>query len=215
MEGVSKERYKALKKVLLIGDSIRLDYGPYVEEYISPEIQLFGKPGIESAYRDLDTPAGGNGGDSGMVFEYVNSLSKSRKLNFDYFVFNCGLHDIKRDKVTKKLQIGETEYERNLKYIFDIMKVNSVKAFFINTTPADIARYPADFSFVRYNEDVIRYNEIAESVMKKEKVGILDLYSFTLSLGLTGDDLFRDHTHFQEYVIKMQAAYVAGAISAI
>ena len=36
---------------------------------------------------------------------------------------------------------------------------------------------------------------------------------FTVATRLTGDELFRDHTHFTPEVIKLHAAFIAGALS--
>ena len=56
-----------MKKVLLIGDSISLDYGPEVRRAVRSDIEIFSKPGTEEAYKNLDLPIGGNGGDSARV----------------------------------------------------------------------------------------------------------------------------------------------------
>lgn len=201
-----------MKNVLLVGDSIRLDYGPYLEKYVGTGIRIQSKEGIREAYENLDVPMGSNGGDSGMVWDFVSGLAENGALCFDCFIFNCGLHDVKHDRKTGKIQIEEGDYEKNLRKILQLMETHRIPTVFINTTPADIRRYPADFSFVRYAEDVIRYNEIADRVMADKGARVIDLYGFTVSLESDGDRLFRDHTHFQEHVIKMQAAYLAGAI---
>ena len=49
--------------------------------------------------------------------------------------------------------------------------------------------------------------------MTENGVGVIDLYGFTQALGLKGDDLFRDHTHFRQNVSQLQAAYISGILN--
>lgn len=202
-------------KVLLIGDSISLDYGRYLRDFVRHDIEIYGKPGVEEAYQDLDQPIGGNGGDSNRVLAYIKELYEAEQLSFDYFVFNCGLHDIKRNGHGVELQVTKERYISNLEYIIAIMKAKCIKTIFINTTPADESRYSNIHEFIRYNDDVVAYNKLAQNIMRTNGITIINLYAFTESLGAEGDDLFRDHTHFLDNIIRLQAAYIAGALNSI
>ena len=73
--------------ILLIGDSIRLDYDIDLKSLLPNNIVIHGKPGKEEAYENLDIPRGGNGGDSGMVLAYLRELDSQGKLDFDYFIY--------------------------------------------------------------------------------------------------------------------------------
>lgn len=200
-------------RVLLVGDSISLDYGNYLRDYIRKDIQLYGKEGVEEAYQNLDLPIGGNGGDSSCVLSYIEELEAEDKLNFSYFVFNCGLHDIKRNQHKEPLQIPAEQYTANLERIVAIMEEHNISVIFINTTPADETRYQGIPEFIRYASDVLRYNELADEVMKRHNIPVIDLFGFTDSLAEKGDALFRDHTHFCPDIIRLQAAYLAGALN--
>ena len=201
--------------ILLIGDSIRLDYDMDLKSFLADDFVIHGKPGREEAYKNLDIPTGGNGGDSGMVLEYLQELDSKGKLNFDYFIFNCGLHDVKYYRKEKQIQVPEEKYAENLQNILKLVKSKNIRVAFINTTPADINRYSDKANIVRYSEDVIRYNAIAEEIMHEQKVPVIDLNAFTIGLRLEGDALFRDHTHFQTEVIKKQAAFLAEEIKVL
>ena len=201
--------------VFLLGDSINLDYGQYVPSFLKPGIHTYGKPGAEEAYQNLDIPIGGNGGDSRMVLEYLQQETNSRVLDCDCFIFNCGLHDLKRSTKTYLLQVPPEEYEANLQAIVDRMRSRGAKVVFINTTPTDQTRYGAIKSFYRLTADVPEYNRIAHGVMARNQVPVIDLYGFTQALGLSGDELFRDHTHFTPAVIKLHSAFIAGFINAL
>ena len=202
-----------MKKVLLVGDSISLDYSPRMRAFLRPDVAVYSRPGTEEAYKNLDLPIGGNGGDSRRVLAYVRELADNGTLDCSYFFFNCGLHDIKRERPDEALQVGEEEYRKNLHAILDVMDAHSIKTVFITTTEADGTRYKATMPFTRRAEDVLRFNEIACEVMAERGTDVLDLYTFTHALGLSGNDLFRDHTHFLPNVIELHAAHIAGAIN--
>ncbi len=201
--------------ILLIGDSIRLDYDSDLKLFLPDDIVIHGKPGREEAYKNLDIPMGGNGGDSSMVLDYIRELDSQGKLNFDYFIFNCGQHDIKRYKPDNRIQIQPEEYAANLYEILKLMKSRNIKTIFINTTPADRSRYSEGCTIVRYNDDVIQYNAIAQQIMHEQGIPVIDLNAFVLSLGLEGDALLRDHAHYQPEIIKKQAAFLAEAICGV
>jgi len=203
-----------MTKVLLIGDSISLDYGTYLPNFLDEGIHVYDKPGRDEAYKDLDTPLGGNGGDSSMVLSYLRELQEQKKLNCDLFVFNCGLHDIKRSRETDDIQVPIDEYIKNLHSILDIMQAHHIPTVYINSTPSATERYGRIRSFYRLTEDMPVYNRAAQQVMVERKIPVIDLFAFTCALGLTGDDLFRDHTHFLPEVIQLHAAHIAGYINA-
>jgi lysophospholipase L1-like esterase len=203
-----------MKKVLLIGDSISLDYGPQLRSLLREDIAVFSREGAEEAYKNLDLPIGGNGGDSRRVLDYVTKLDADGKLDADYFFFNCGLHDIKRERPEEHLQIDECTYRANLQAIVDLMKKRGICTVFITTTQADGTRYKPTMPFTRRAEDVLTYNAIAKEVMEQNGLDMVDLFAFTDSLGRVGNDLFRDHTHFLPDVITLHAKLIADAINA-
>lgn len=201
-------------RLMLAGDSISLDYGRILAGFLSEKFEMLDREGIAEAYRNLDEPLGGNCGDSRRVLEFVRGLCE-REVDFDILLFNCGLHDIKLNAPGRLPQVPIDEYRANLNEILRLLKSRGVQPIFITTTPADRSRYADDASFWRRNEDVIGYNSAAVEIMNGGEVGVIDLYSFTVSTGLSGDALFRDHTHFTPEVIKLQAAYIAGALAGI
>lgn len=66
-------------------------------------------------------------------------------------------------------------------------------------------------AFKRYARDLDAYNAIADDVMHRHGVGIIDLYTFTRSLG---SEHFTDHVHYDEPAMQLQAAYIAGCLQA-
>ena len=212
--GVLRRKVKIVINIFLIGDSISLDYGEFINDFVDEGINVYGKPGVDEAYENLDIPVAGNGGDSSMILSYINEVKDTMLMDCDYFFFNCGLHDVKHDKETGEIQVGLEDYIKNLHSIIDFMEERNKPVVFINTTPAATERYTPDFDFYRITEDVPVYNEAAEKVMEERNIPLIDLYGFTKALKLEGDDLFRDHTHFRDNVRKLHAAYMAGQINA-
>lgn len=202
-----------MTRILLIGDSISLDYGKYLPRFLGESYRIYDKPSDEDAYADLDTPIGGNGGDSSMVLDFLRNADE-QTLDCDWFFFNCGLHDIKHDRQTHAIQIPPEAYRQNLEQILALMAEKGIKTVFINSTPTDGSRHGKVKSFYRVTEDVPVYNAIAQQVMAAHHIPVIDLYGFTQSLGLQGDGLYRDHTHFVPAVIQLHAAYMAGHIAA-
>ena len=201
-----------MTRILLIGDSISLDYGKFLPRFLPKDIYVYDKPSEEDAYADLDTPLGGNGGDSSMVLDFLRTADKET-LSCDWFFFNCGLHDIKHHRQTDAYQIPLEDYKRNLEQILALMQEKGIRTVFINSTPTSTLRHSRVKAFYRLKEDVPAYNAVAEAVMAEHGIPVIDLYGFTQALGLSEDDLFRDHTHFLPSVIQLQAAYMAGHIN--
>jgi hypothetical protein len=197
-----------IKRLFLLGDSISLHYGPFLRNYLEGRCTIRGKEGEGEALNNLDIPAGGNGGDSGMVLDYLSRRPES--LDCDIFLFNCGLHDIKGDLQTGLLQVPIERYRANLEAICAILEKHPLRAAFIRSTPVDdFLHAKRNRSFSRKNGDLIRYNAAADEIMEARGIPHIDLYGFTLSLGR---DIFQDHVHFIPEVRCLQAAYIGGAV---
>ena len=199
-----------MKKILLIGDSISLYYSPFLASYFSGKAELHNKEGQREAFRDLDKPTGGNGGDSSMVLDYLRERFQGGRMEYDLFAFNCGLHDIKRLN-DGDCVISEENYRKNLEEIVKMMKNAGIKTVFISTTHLEDERHNArkQLGFTRYNRDVEEYNRIAFSVMEKENIPVIELGGFTKKLM---GEIFIDHVHFSEEVRKIQAGYLMGKL---
>lgn len=198
-----------MKKMFLLGDSISGHYGPFLKDYLEDEYEIFSKPneGIKAEEKNV----GGNGGDSSMVLEYIKKLEAQERLEFDLFLLNCGLHDIKRKVPEEFHQVPIDLYEKNLREAFGILQNHGVPVIFVNTTPVDEIKHctliPAGIK--RYNRDVLAYNEVAEKVAKALGIPVIDLHGFS---GRLQEDKYCDYAHFNVESRKLQAAYLAGFI---
>jgi len=196
-----------MKKLFVLGDSISIYYGPFLEKYVKGVFE-YDRKGKNQECKDLNIASQTNGGDSSNCLEYLELLPN---LEYDVLLLNCGLHDIKTHP--EGIQITAGEYEKNLKEIIKLVKSRGKKIVWVSSTPVDDEQHNSVCTvFFRYNKDLVLYNEIAEDVMKRENVPVIDLYSFTNSLD---EPLFIDHVHYFEPVRKLHAAFIAGHLIAL
>ncbi|WP_406242572.1 SGNH/GDSL hydrolase family protein [Tissierella carlieri] len=200
------------QKIFVIGDSVSIHYGPYLREMIKDKFDYDRKRGIEEALTDSDKPIGDNAGDSRMVLEYlIEEYQKNAR--YDILVINCGLHDIRVDRYSNKIQVDLEEYKLNLIKIIKISKMMANKIIWIGLTPIiDAIHNLRKEGFLRYSKDVDNYDNAAKQIMKEYNISCIDIYNFTKNLGT---DIYSDHVHFKEEVKKLQAAFIAGYLNCI
>ncbi len=197
--------------VFLIGDSISIQYGPYLEQYLDGVVQLTRKKDDGNAEKNLDVPTGANGGDSRMVLAYLRSKIAEPAFHPDYLLINCGLHDIKRDPQHNVLQVTADDYRANLVEIMQLLQQKGIRPVWIRTTAVvDTIHNSRSRSFHRFAKDLAVYNQIADEVCAQARVPVIDLYGFTWKLGI---EQFTDHVHYKEPVRALQAAYIAGQVT--
>lgn len=195
--------------LFVIGDSISIHYGPFLQQQLQG---VMGYARKEGAKEDLDNPNGANGGDSSMVLDYLQDKADSGGIDADLLLVNCGLHDIKTDRETGTKQITIKDYATNLRTIIALAAKMKLQLIWIRTTPLDEKVHNArDVGFLRYNADHEAYQKIADEIMAEAKIPVIDLHTFTANLG---PDLFSDHVHFPEPIREKQAAYIAGWMDA-
>lgn len=200
-----------MKTLLVVGDSISLQYGEYFKQFVSGMFDMYCKEGREEALQNLDMPIGGNGGDSSMVRQYLLRLLLEEGRLYDYIVFNCGLHDIKVDAASGKIQVPLAEYATNLRFILELMKQRGIVPVWVRTTMVHDERHNSRIDiFKRYNHDVLRYNETADAIVSEYGVDSIDLYSFTERFG---DEAYSDHVHFKPHISALQAAFMTGFLT--
>ncbi len=186
---------KRLPRVVLVGDSIRIGYAPFVAK------RLDGKAIVISP-----TP---NGQDSGNVLRNLEEWVLNERP--DVVHINAGLHDLKLKD--KSYQVPLAEYEKNLKTILErIQKATKAKVIFATTTPIlDTLHTQRKAGFDRLEADVQKYNIAAVSIMKQAGVPINDLH--TLVEGGGKEKLISsDGTHYTQEGYEMLAAAVTDSI---
>jgi len=197
--------------LFVLGDSISMHYGPYLKQYLSGQFDYDRKREKGISKNDLYKPVGGNGGDSKNVLKYLTEQKQKRKLNYDFMLLNCGLHDVKTDPKTKKKQVPLSEYKKNLKSILSLLRKTHINVIWVRITHVDDRIHRKNCkNFRRFNKDVIKYNKAADAIMKKNRTPSIDLNTFTKGLA---DNYFVDHVHFIHKIRALHAAYISGFLA--
>ena len=194
-----------MKTIHVVGDSISIHYGPYLERYLGP---AFGYSRKEGQAGNLDRPEGANGGDSSMVLAYLRECADAGT-HWDILLLNCGLHDVKR--YDGQLQVPAGDYEQNLGQILTVARRLADYVIWIRTTPIIDDIHNARMSdFQRFDADVEAYNAIADEEAAIGADWTIDLNAFCRALG--GAEIVADHVHYTEPARQLQGAFIAGHI---
>ena len=200
--------------VLLIGDSISVQYGPYLQSSLKSAVNWVGysEEARLGALTDLDKPQDLNCGDSTRALGVITDMLKKSQGKIDLVLANCGLHDIKTDPATGSKQTPLQSYQDNLKQIVAITREYEVPLIWMRTTLVNSAIHNSLCTdFQRFEQDVEDYNKAADDIMWQAGIPSIDLWQFTRQLG-TDDELFCDHVHYEIWARQFQGAYVAGYI---
>ena len=156
-----------MKKVLLLGDSIRMGY----DEYVKEELKEF------DVYFDNDD----NGRFTAYTIWMFNQLN-NKFGPFDLVHFNNGYWDMNQEGPNLEEETPLPDYIHNLKRLIDLIRSTKAIPVFATTIPIyDTPVKDGSFEVTNYkNEWVIRYNEAALELMRKENVAVNDLYSLLL-----------------------------------
>jgi lysophospholipase L1-like esterase len=173
---VSAEKAKApeapkidpnLPKVLIIGDSISIGYTPAVQKLLAGKVNVIRIPG--------------NGQHTATGLAKLKDWLGAEK--WDVIHFNWGLWDLcyhgatdmgARDKVGGKQFVPLEEYEKNLRELAKRLKATGAKLIWATTTPVP------DGDKGRNAGDELRYNAVAEKIMKENGVAVDDLHAAVL-----------------------------------
>lgn len=195
--GAAARTKPPLPKIVLVGDSISGGYGPLVAKRLEGKAVIVRPPS--------------SGGDSSMVLQNLEAWLVREKPAVVHL--NCGLHDLKFAKETKKHQVELAQYEANLRKIAARLKQVTGTAFvFANTTPIIDERHAQrGANFDRFEADVRRYNAVATSVMHEAGVPVHDLHWAVQQAG-AATLLGKDGTHYTPAGYERLAEAVADTV---
>ncbi|MCQ2742007.1 MAG: GDSL-type esterase/lipase family protein [Bacilli bacterium] len=187
-----------MKKILLLGDSIRMGYDSYIKEELSE---------FEVVYDDSD-----NGRFSAYTIWQFNYLN-NRFGPFDIVHFNNGYWDMNTEGPKGERITPIEDYIHNFKRLISMIKESGATPIFATTTP--IFKLPIPTGEIApnklyTNEDVKEYNEAALKLMKEEGVVVDDLYS--LMLQEPGYGKCSDNLHLTEECYKKCAKQASEVI---
>ena len=162
-----------MRKIVLIGDSIRMGYQPYVKSAVSDSYSVWGPEQ--------------NGGTSVNVLNYLDEWVISRSP--DVVHMNTGLHDIRRPNGLRQNTVNIDQYIANVKSIVTgILEGTDARLIWALTTPVDEEKHNATHrdmgDFQRHSDDVRSYNQAVSSMLEELNVEINDLYGVITKAGL-------------------------------
>lgn len=158
-----------MKKVMLLGDSIR--------EWYSREVRRLLEGKCEVIFAEKD-----NGRFTTYTLCQEAQLLKQHG-KVDLVHFNNGYWDMSVMPFLNRPLFSTEEYKHGLRRIIELSRAAGAKVVFATTTPLpadsqakDNTGTGADFTMEK--ENVIIYNKAALEVMEEENVTVNDLYSF-------------------------------------
>lgn len=167
--------------IFLIGDSIRKGYCATVRERLSDVARVF--------YVDDNCRSSQN-----IIFSMKNWAGRFDDCSkVDIIQFNCGHWDVAHWNGYELSLTSEAEYEKNIRMIILLLRkfFPNARLVFATTTPMNpnggVGTNP------RSNEEIDRYNSIAQRVATELSVDIADLNSATRQWG---SECYRDYCHF-------------------
>lgn len=169
-----------MKKIILLGDSIRMGYDKYVKDALD---------GVADVYYPAE-----NCKFSQYLLRFMHQWKDDGKWpgDADLVHWNAGLWDVVElygeSPITSEEQYAEMicRTDRQIRRLFA-----GAKVVFATSTSVQEEKYRADFK--RHNETIKRYNEIAVDALSDADCRINELFDYTLSLP---DDCRSDMTHF-------------------
>ena len=182
-----------MKNILLIGDSIRMGYAGHIKAKLDGEANvIYPEENCQFAC---------------YVFRYFSDwISGIDGKEIDLVHWNAGLHDVLRlfgEDPTTPLEIYEYYIER----ICIRMKKLCPNAKFVFATSTSVVSEKMNPDFMRYNEDIEKYNEAA---VKKHGFKVNDLYEFSKTLPMESRS---DAVHF--YTEIGEAAFTQKVLDCI
>lgn len=160
-----------MKRILLLGDSIRMGYDKKVRELLKNEYEVI--------FAEED-----NGRFAAYTLWQANQFLKQYG-HFDLVHWNNGYWDMNIEAPMTEAIHPLNEYENCLRRIIHLLRANGARIVFATTTPVYESGEAQDNTgteaVINYRNDwVIRYNEAACRIMEAEGVVVNDLYTLCL-----------------------------------
>lgn len=212
---MNRKNAAPLPLVYVIGDSISIQYGPYLEQALAGRFRYDRKSGEAEALLNLDVPMGANAGDSSRVLDFLQACLQGGQFHPDVLLLNCGLHDIKRHLTHGTCQVPLASYRDNLREVVGLCRHARIRLVWVRCTPVvdEIHNTPTSL-FHRHAGDLAAYNACADDVMKEAGIPVIDLHAFTRGLG-NDAEIFCDHVHFSEPVRLKQGTFLAESLEGL
>ncbi len=188
-----------MKRVILIGDSIRMGYQQVVVDRLAGEAEVL--------YPQQ------NGGNSRNVLEHLDEWVLA--LRPDVVHLNCGLHDLKKDFGSDQAAVPLDDYQANLEAILARIRGETHACLiWAATTPVNEDWHHRNKGFDRFEADVVAYNRVAAEICQRLGVPIDDLYQVVMGAG-RDRLLLPDGVHFNADGYALLGETVAEAVRSL
>lgn len=169
-----------MKKVILIGDSIRMGYAKYVKEALE---------GSAEVYHSVDSARF-----STYLFRFLPDWKRNEGWgdDIDLVHWNVGLWDVLEIDGEGVLNDAET-YKKNIGRLYRKIKSLFPNAKQVFATSTSVIEEGYKGSYKRHNCYIEQYNEIAKKVLAECGVPVHDLYELTKNMPA---EYRSDMTHF-------------------
>jgi len=151
-----------LPKVLLLGDSIRMSYQPLVARLLEGKATVVG-PSDNCQYSLFTLSS---------LDRWIGELGQP-----DIVHWNNGIHDAGHNPQRYPVQIPIDMYRANLELILNQLTAWTRNVMWASSTPVHPDRPFLDTTWSWRNEEIKRYNEVAQALMKARGVPINDLHA--------------------------------------
>jgi len=157
-----------MRRVVLIGDSIRIGYQAAVERALAGRAEVW-------------APSE-NGGTSENILAHLDEWVIARRP--DIVHLNCGLHDLKIERGQDERAVPLPRYRANLDTVFRRIRdeANPV-IIWATTTPVNERWHREKKEFDRLESDVAAYNQAAGEVANRMDIPTNDLYAVVMEHG--------------------------------
>ncbi len=150
------------RKLLLIGDSIRLSYQPHVTRMLNGELEVVGP---QANCEDTATTLG--------IFDEHVASHQPWMIHW-----NNGLHDIKRLRDRDNCLVPLDQYRRNIEELTKkLQNLVGPRLIWASTTPVIEDKHNTSKQFDRYNRDVQAYNQAAREAVGRAGLLVNDLHA--------------------------------------
>lgn len=189
-----------MKNIILIGDSIRIRYQPYVAEALAGVADVWGPEDNCKA--------------SCIVLRHLEPWVLSRLA--DVVHINCGLHDTvfktEDQQPSDRPWVNLEQYKQNVRAILTAIRQRTdTTVIWATTTPVNVALFNQTKPVRRVEGDIEAYNAVATALAAEFDVSVNDLYDFVMHHG-RDRMLCPDAVHFTDEGSRLLGRCVAEVI---
>lgn len=173
-----------MTKILIFGDSIAYGASDFENSGWVGKLRNYLD---KKSNGDIDTYNLGVSGDNtdDLIKRFVEECQARVKDSIQdeetiYIIFAIGINDSKYLHEEKSMRTSEKEFENNIQKLIDLAKKFTPKIMFIGLTPVDENKttpIPWNTNKSYKNVDVKKYDEIIQSVCKKNSIPFVEVFS--------------------------------------